>query len=124
MNKLEAARLLLDFHFAPPAPAKDAIWEDISPKPRPYCDEDMTLLIDQVLDGRILTDTELKLIRIVAEPSPPPTDATWAAQIAAANSSDTEAAHADADRLLVNLVHSLGYVKSAAAYQAVEKWYA
>lgn len=37
---------------------------------------------------------------------------------------DTEAAHIDADGILCELLHSLGYVETVAAYHEVGKWYA
>lgn len=122
MTKLEAARLLLDFHFAPWGAAKGAIWEEFSDKS--YDEANMALLIDQVLDGRILTDEQIKFLQIVTEPTPTPTDLTWAERISAAGSNpDKDAAHADADNLLVNLVYTLGYTRTAAAYSAVERRY-
>lgn len=37
---------------------------------------------------------------------------------------DTEAVHSDADSILVELALRLGYVKTVAAWERVDKWYA
>ena len=40
------------------------------------------------------------------------------------NSGDIEADHAKADRLLLELLANLGYLKTIEAFRKVEKWYA
>lgn len=42
----------------------------------------------------------------------------------AAESGDTEAAHADADKVLCTLLIALGYADVVAEYEGVPKWYA
>ena len=37
---------------------------------------------------------------------------------------DTEAAHDNADKILCELLTSLGYVKTVEAWNSVDKWYA
>jgi hypothetical protein len=37
---------------------------------------------------------------------------------------DTEAAHADADDIVIELLRLIGCTKTADAWQAVDKWYA
>ena len=39
-------------------------------------------------------------------------------------SGDTEAAHADADDVLCDLLKSLGYADVVSAWERVDKWYA
>ena len=40
------------------------------------------------------------------------------------SSDDTEAAHAEADRVLCQFLTELGYPDLVAAYQLIDKWYA
>lgn len=47
-----------------------------------------------------------------------------AALIECRQSGDTEAAHGDADRVLCDLLISLGYQDIVTAWKAVPKWYA
>lgn len=42
----------------------------------------------------------------------------------AVRSGDTEAAHAEADRILVTLLRQLGYKELCDLYEQVDKWYA
>ena len=41
-----------------------------------------------------------------------------------ARSTDTEAAHGDADRVLCDLLNELGYTDIVREYNAIGKWYA
>lgn len=41
-----------------------------------------------------------------------------------AKSGDTEAAHCEADRVLCDLLNSLGYGDVVAAWSQIDKWYA
>lgn len=125
MTRLEQLYLFLKFHLAPDSQAKQEIWSTCSSYE--YTEANVIKVARDILDGTPgLSPDEISFLRIIAEPSDlvaGTTDEQWAERIAACNS-DTEAAHADADRLLANLVQELGYPKSAAAWQAVDKWYA
>lgn len=127
MTNLEQLHLFLKFHFAPWGAAKGEIWEEVS-RDAEYSDINIFTMCEGILSGRVkLTDYDIQMLRIVAEPTSlvaGQTDEQWAERISACNSGDTEADHADADRLLVNLVAELGYQKSAAAWQSIGKWYA
>lgn len=51
-------------------------------------------------------------------------DADYAKKMAFVDSADTEAAHMDADHVLVRLLLSVGFTETVAAYRKIEKWYA
>lgn len=127
MTKIEQLHLFLKFHFAPWSEAKGVIWEDVM-RDAEYSDINIFTTCESIMSGKItLSDRDIKMLSIVANPSrlvAGQTDEQWAERIAACQSDDTEASHADADRLLANLVNELGYPKSAAAWQAIDKWYA
>lgn len=122
MNKLEQLYLFMKFVYAPWGAAKGEVWESCFYDAQ--MDEvEITKIALGLLSGDVIFDDfTVKLLRIVADPGLPK-DKQWAEQIAACASTDIEAAHADADRLLVNLVNELGYKESAAAWQAIDKWY-
>lgn len=65
MTRLEQAKLLLDFYFAPWGAAKGEIWETISGD-RPFDEDTATFLIKGLLMGHtVLGEEKIKLIRIV-----------------------------------------------------------
>jgi hypothetical protein len=122
VTKLEQLHLFLKFHFAPDSDAKREIWETCYSYE--YNTETVAKIARDILDGVPgLSEYEAQMLRIVAEPGPPD-DKQWAERIRATASTDVEAAHADADRLLVNLVKELGYDDTAQAWQSIDKWYA
>lgn len=130
MTSLEQLHLFLKFHYAPWGAAKGEIWESCSNN-RPYTEAEVLSVVHGLLNGtKTLTEFDVQMLRIVAEPGPPD-DKLWAEKIRncarpteATGIVDVEASHADADRLLANLVKELGYDETAAAWQAVDKWYA
>lgn len=126
MTKLEQLHLFLKFHFAHEGAAKDEVWKACCDSE--YNDVEVEKVVSGLLDGSIgFTDYEIQMLSIIASPSrliAGQTDEQYAERMTACQSGDIEAAHADADRLLVNLVAELGYAKTAAAWQAIDKWYA
>jgi hypothetical protein len=127
MTKLEQIHLFLKFHFAPWGAAKGAIAED-ELGDYDFSEEAAFVLVTRIIAGNLVIDeAKAKMLRIVANPSrlvAGQTDAQWAEKMKACASTDVEAAHADADRLLVNLVKELGYDDTAQAWQSIDKWYA
>lgn len=121
MTKLEQLHLFLRFHFAPDSEVKHEVWSACCSDP--YTEAEVEKVVSGLIDGSIgFTDYEVQLLRIVAEPGPPD-DKAWAERMRGCVSLDTEASHADADRLLANLVKELGYDETAAAWQSIDKWY-
>lgn len=52
-------------------------------------------------------------------------DSYWAERIRAeCHSRDTEADHARADRILIQILEDFGYPETIRAWEAVRKWYA
>lgn len=122
MTPLEQLHLFLKFHFAPDSPEKREVWASCSMQV--YNEDEVAIIVAGIIDGRVtLSDYELQMLSIVANPAPP-TDKQWAERITwAGTNADRGAAHADCDRLLVNLVKELGYDETAAAWQGVDKSY-
>lgn len=122
MTKLEQLHLFLKFHFAPDSDVKREVWRTCSSYD--YTEKNVAKIARDILDGTPgLSDFEVQMLQTVANPPAFVRDQEVAGQIRAC-SNDKEAAHADADRLLVNLVNELGYPETAQAWQSVDKWYA
>ena len=65
MTKLEQAKLLLDFYFAPWGAAKGAVWEDISGD-KPFDEDYVTFFAVGILTGnRTLSEEDIKFMKIV-----------------------------------------------------------
>lgn len=68
MTRLEQAKLLLDFYFAPWGAAKGAVWEDVSGD-REFSDEVVTNWLNLIMSGiSELNEEQIKLMKIVVEP--------------------------------------------------------
>lgn len=65
MTRLEQAKLLLDFYFAPWGAAKGQVWEDIS-YDQPFDDRGVTKLLAGILDGsHPLSEQDIQCMKIV-----------------------------------------------------------
>ena len=107
MTPLEQARLLLNYHCGGDTKTKAMIWKEINPE-HEYNEANVSLFLDQILDGRTLTEYECNLLSIIGNP-PPPSDGAWADRI----TSTPEGA--DVKWLAVNLLTEIGYTASANA---------
>jgi hypothetical protein len=114
MTNLEQLHLFLRFHYAPWGAAKGAVWEDCDSGP--YTEERVAEIASLIMAGELtLTDYEVQMLRIVADPEPP-SDKQYAEQMDGCRSS-----HADADNLLCSILHDLGYRRTVASYRSVER---
>lgn len=113
MTKLEQLHLFLKFHYAAWGAAKGAIWEDYS-NDGAYGEYAVERVCRNILNGDYtLTEEEVKMLRVVADPSPivaGMTDQQWAENVA------TTPEPADIQWTLMNLLRRLGYNKTADAW--------
>lgn len=65
MTKLEQAKLLLDFYFAPWGAAKGEIWEDIS-NDHPFTDDSIMRILIGISEGSLaLSEKDIRMMKIV-----------------------------------------------------------
>lgn len=107
MTSLAQLHLFLKFHFAPPSEEKIEVWKACCTQP--YTEAAVREVCANItLGDLVLTDYEIKMLRIVAEPSPPD-DKHWAERITCIPEP------ADVKWALVNLLNNLGYKETATA---------
>lgn len=64
MNKLEQAKLFLNFYFAPWGAAKGEVWETIT-NDKPFNDFEAQVELFHILEHRDYTEEQIKLMKIV-----------------------------------------------------------